>query len=132
MSSRIASYHAHVYYDVTHTRNVAETLRTRIAERFSVRLGRWHDASIGPHTMPMYQVAFLPAVFSALVPWLMLNRNDLTILIHPNTGAPRDDHLVHALWLGSVLPLKDDVLALKGDVNAMETAPNTMPTLAFD
>lgn len=132
MTTRISSYHAHIYYDPGTTRGTAERLREGIAERFSVRLGRWHDVPVGPHPEPMFQVAFLPALFATLVPWLMLKRTGLTVLVHPNSGAPRDDHLVHALWLGSVLPLNGDVLKIEEDVTAMETEPNTIPTLGAD
>jgi DOPA 4,5-dioxygenase len=132
MIIRISSYHAHIYYHPATSRGTAERLREAIAERFAVRLGRWHDVPVGPHPEPMYQVAFLPALFPTLVPWLMLNRAGLTVLVHPNTGAPRDDHLVHALWLGSVLPLKGAVLKIEEDVTAMETEPNTIPTLGAD
>ncbi len=128
MTSRIASYHAHIYYDVANTRRTAELLREQIALHFSVRLGRWHDVPIGPHPQAMYQVAFLPELFATLVPWLMLNRSDLAILVHPNTGAPRDDHLVHALWMGQVLPLDGSVLKSVEDVAEMETEPNTNPS----
>jgi len=58
----------------------------------------------------MYQVAFEPAVFAELVPWLALNREGLSVLVHPNTLAPRADHLEHALWLGTPLPVRSDVL----------------------
>lgn len=129
--SRVLSYHAHVYYDPAHTRAVAEALRQQIAERFSVQLGRWHDVPVGPHTAAMYQVAFEVAQFATLVPWLMLNRQGLDVLVHPNTLAPRDDHLVHALWLGRPLPLKEETLPPQIDA-AQESAiePNTAPTLA--
>jgi len=129
--SSILSYHAHVYYDPAHTRAVAEALRQQIGERFRVQLGRWHDAPVGPHTAAMYQVAFEVSQFATLVPWLMLNRNGLDVLVHPNTLAPRDDHLVHALWLGRPLPLKEETLPLQIDA-AQESAiePNTAPTLA--
>ena len=129
MPARIASYHAHIYYDPAATRPVAEALRARIAERFLVRLGRWHDVPVGPHPRAMFQVAFLPAAFPTFVPWLMLERAGLAVLIHPNTGRPRDDHLVHALWLGEILPLKDDVLPVTGDLATLETEPNTRPTI---
>lgn len=122
----ISSYHAHIYFDAA-TRGVAEYIRTQIAEQFSVRLGRWHDVPVGPHPQAMYQVAFLPQVFPALLPWLMLHRGGLNVLLHPNTGAPRADHLVHAAWLGAALPLKGDVLPETEDVAAMETEPNTFP-----
>lgn len=110
----IRSYHAHVYYDPT-TREVAEWLREQLGQRFAVQLGRWHDQFVGPHTGSMYQVAFAIDVFAELVPWLMLNRRGLRILVHPNTMAPRDDHLVHALWLGEPLALKGEVLPVRSD-----------------
>jgi len=102
--SEIASYHAHIYYDRA-TRERAERLRGWAAERFSVRLGNWHDAPVGPHPRPMFQIAFATDVFAQLVPWLLLNRLGLTVLVHPNTDNERADHLVHALWMGEVLPL---------------------------
>jgi DOPA 4,5-dioxygenase len=58
----------------------------------------------------MYQIAFETALFPLLVPFLMLNRQGLTVLVHPETNRPRDDHLLHALWLGAVLPLNGSIL----------------------
>jgi DOPA 4,5-dioxygenase len=127
----ILSYHAHVYYDPARTRNVAEALRQRIAERFVVQLGRWHEVPVGPHTAAMYQVAFSTQVFAAFVPWLMLNREGLDVLVHPNTLAPRDDHLMHALWLGNQRALKEAVLPARIDADQESPIePNTTPTLA--
>jgi len=100
----ITSYHAHVYYEAA-TREDAALVRERLAERFAVQLGRWHDRPVGPHPQPMYQIAFAVEVFPTLVPWLMLNRLGLAVLVHPNTDNPRDDHLVHALWMGRMLTL---------------------------
>ena len=132
MTHPISSYHAHIYFDPARNRDVAARVRDHIAARFSVRLGRWHEVPVGPHPQAMYQVAFLPEIFPAFVPWLMLNREGLTVLLHPNTGAPRADHLVHAFWMGAVLPLKGEVLAETEDVAAMETEPNTTPGLLAD
>lgn len=101
----IHSWHAHIYFDGPGQRAVADELRTLIAQRFEVQLGRWRDHLIGPHTRPMYMVAFAPATFARFVPWLALNRRGLDVLLHPNTLAPLADHLDHALWLGQSLPI---------------------------
>lgn len=128
----IASYHAHIYYEAAE-RPRAEHLRKLIGERFLLRIGSWHDHPVGPHTKGMYQLAFAVAEFPRLVPWLMLNRDGLSILVHPNTLCPRDDHLVHALWLGDPLPLKEEPLPVQLSARAeIEELPpaNTAPTIA--
>ena len=112
-ASRIDGYHAHVYYDAE-TRAVAERVREGIARHFSTRLGRWHDKPVGPHPVSMYQVAFAVEEFPRLVPWLMLNREGLSVLVHPETGNEYDDHAVYASWLGTPIPLRLDTLR-RGD-----------------
>jgi DOPA 4,5-dioxygenase len=107
----IKHYHAHVYYDPATTRERAARLRERLAETFpQATLGRWHDEIVGPHLRSMYQIAFPPALLATFLPWLMLNRDGLTILLHPGTGNPYADHTAHAAWLGGTLPLRTDVL----------------------
>ena len=59
----------------------------------------------------MYQIAFTPDLLPTLVPFLMLNRMGLTILLHPESGRPRDDHTLNAVWMGQVLPVKTEVLS---------------------
>jgi DOPA 4,5-dioxygenase len=129
--SEISSYHAHIYFDPGEARVRAERLRTLIGERFVARLGSWHDKPVGPHPKAMYQVAFATDLFPRFVPWMMLNRMGLTVLIHPNTRRPRDDHLSNALWLGEVLPLRGDILPVEMATDAIEELPepNTSPTL---
>jgi DOPA 4,5-dioxygenase len=106
----IAHYHAHVYYDPATSRGRAERLRERIAAEFpQAKLGRWHDELVGPHPQSMYQIAFAAATLGAFVPWLMLNRDGLTILLHPETGDDYTDHTAHAAWFGAVLPLRVEV-----------------------
>jgi DOPA 4,5-dioxygenase len=106
----INHYHAHVYYNAG-SRERAARLRERVGEAFpEAILGRWHDAPVGPHPQSMYQIAFPRTMLAAFLPWLMLNRDGLTILLHPETDNPRADHSAHALWFGAVLPLRLDAL----------------------
>lgn len=129
----IRSYHAHIYFHSLDERASALALRDAIAERFSVQLGRVHDQPIGPHDAPMYQVAFAPELFAAFVPWLMLNRGGLVVLVHPNTGRARDDHLVHALWLGAPLPIRAGVLSNDPAHDVISPiVPNTEPSLGSE
>ncbi len=108
----VRGYHAHVYYDEA-SRGAAERLRQRLGERFEIALGRWHDRPIGPHPRWSYQVAFAPEVFAEIVPFLMLNREGLTIFLHPDTGDDVPDHRDHPLWMGESLEV--DLEALKPD-----------------
>jgi aromatic ring-cleaving dioxygenase len=124
--AEIASYHAHIYYDPLTTRPVAERLRVWIGERFSVQLGRWHDAQVGPHDAAMFQVAFAKEVFTTLVPWLMLNHSGLSILVHPNTVNPKRDHVVDPFWIGARLPIHDDKLPVESELEGAPE-PNTTP-----
>jgi aromatic ring-cleaving dioxygenase len=103
----ITAYHAHVYYDPQTTRGRAEHLRQRVAAEFpQAQLGRWHDELVGPHTQSMYQIAFPSGMLGSFLPWLMLNREGLTILLHPEAGDDYRDHTAHAIWFGAVLPLR--------------------------
>ena len=107
----IRDYHAHIYFRTGAERALALAIRDWLGQHFAVRLGRVHDRPVGPHGLAMYQVAFEAPLFAALVPWLALNRQGLSVLVHPNTGRDRDDHLLHALWLGSPMPLRAEVLS---------------------
>src|SRR5205809_601579 len=80
--ARITEYHAHVYYDPAANRDRAALVRKGIAARFpEARLGRWHDQPVGPHPQAMYQVAFAADLLPAILPWLMLNRQGLAVLV---------------------------------------------------
>ena len=101
----ISGYHAHVYYDVA-TRPLAERLAETIAKAFPIQSGGFHDGPVGPHPIANLQIIFTVAEFQNVVPWLMLNRKGLDVLIHPLTDDSVEDHSRDALWLGTPVPLK--------------------------
>lgn len=102
--SVIKGYHAHIYFTGTN-KDIALRVREELGQKFAVKLGRVHDDPVGPHSSSMYLVMFGTGEFNKLVPWLMLNRSGLSILVHPETGNDVDDHSHHAMWLGEKLDL---------------------------
>jgi len=100
----VTGYHAHVYFDAA-TQAAAERLRDTIAADFTVELGRFSVDPIGPHPVSQFNVIFQAEEFQRLVPWLMLNREGLDILVHPLTNDMVDDHTIYALWLGKPVDL---------------------------
>ena len=120
-ASVIRFYHAHIYYNEA-LRPIAERLRNAIAQRFDVIMGRWRDEPVGPHPQAMYQVKFDPPEFAKIVPWLMINRAGLSVLVHPDTGDAISDHAVNALWLGDKLPLRMDILRKFVEAQARSTS----------
>ena len=109
----IYGYHAHVYYDKS-TLPIAEKLRATLAAGFPVELGQFSGEQVGPHPIPQFQVMFKKNAFQTVVPWLMLNRAGLDILVHPLTDDMVDDHTDYALWLGAPIKLKIETLQRRG------------------
>jgi len=107
--SDIRDWHAHIYFDAA-TREPAWALRERIEKSFQIELGRFHERPVGPHPRGSYQVLFRNDQLAVLLPWLALNRGELTVFVHPNTGQDLEDHRDRALWLGPSETLNLDVL----------------------
>ena len=106
-------YHAHIYYDPTRTRAVAERVCAAIEEKFPVEIDGFRDTPVGPHPIANVLIVFKPDQFEHVVPYLMLNRDGLDVLVHPLTESSYDDHSKNALWLGTPVPMKLDILRPK-------------------
>src|SRR5205814_8590399 len=107
--TELKGYHAHVYYDPT-TRPTAERLRDTIVSKFAVEPGAFSDEPRGPHPISQFNVIFRTEEFQNIVPWLMLNREGLDVLVHPLTDSSYNDHTALAMWLGAPVALKTDTL----------------------
>jgi aromatic ring-cleaving dioxygenase len=105
----VQGWHAHVYFNAG-SEERARRLCEQAAALFPLTMGRVHEQPVGPHADWSCQLAFEPGVFAQLVPWLVLNRQDLVVFVHPLTGNDLVDHRDRAMWMGAVRPLDLSVL----------------------
>jgi aromatic ring-cleaving dioxygenase len=119
--TELKGYHAHVYYDPA-TRSTAERLRDTIINKFTVEPGAFSDEPRGPHPISQFNVIFRTEEFQNIVPWLMLNREGLDVLVHPLTESSYDDHSKNALWLGTPVPMRLEILRPTYSANLMPGA----------
>lgn len=130
----IKSYHAHIYFDEDNYKKAAR-IRHWVIERFPVELGDWNTEPRGPHVSPSFYFGFTTDLFPIVVPWLQLNSLGLTILIHPNTGDPRSDHLHYSLWVNRSQPVNAYSWRRFEDGNEKDTEevnPNIDPTVVLE
>jgi DOPA 4,5-dioxygenase len=121
LMSEIKGYHAHVYYNAG-TKPTAARLRDTIVSKFVVEPGAFSDEPRGPHPISQFNVIFECDEFQNIVPWLMLNREALDVLVHPLTESSYDDHSKNALWLGTPVPMKLDILRPKYSESLLPSA----------
>ena len=114
-------YHAHVYFDAA-TRPIAERLRDAITAKFTVEAGTFADEPRGPHPVPQFNIIFEAPEFQKIVPWLMLNREGLDVLVHPLTESNYDDHSKYAMWLGTPVQLRLERLSKQLPQDLLPTA----------
>jgi aromatic ring-cleaving dioxygenase len=55
--------------------------------------GAFHNHCASPLTVAADQ-------FASVIPWLVLNRDGLTVFTHAQTGDALKDHTAHVIWLG--------------------------------
>jgi aromatic ring-cleaving dioxygenase len=99
-------YHAHIYYDPQRTRGVAQRICAAAEKQFPVENDGFRDEPRGPHPISNVLLVFKPDQFEHVVPWLMLNRGGLDVLVHPLTTDAVEDHRGYAIWLGNPVELK--------------------------
>jgi aromatic ring-cleaving dioxygenase len=102
---RIDGYHAHIYYDAA-TKPKVQRLAAAATDQLPVEIGGFSDEPVGPHPVGNLQLIFKPSEFASVVPWLMMNRNGLSVLVHPLTDDAVRDHDGQELWLGTPVPLR--------------------------
>jgi aromatic ring-cleaving dioxygenase len=102
--ANVVEYHAHVYFDAA-TLEKARRICEACRDTFGVVMGRMHEKPVGPHPDWSCQLLVPHEKLADVTRWLMLNRDGLVVLVHPETGNDLKDHTDHAMWMGAVRPL---------------------------
>jgi aromatic ring-cleaving dioxygenase len=105
-------FDAHIYFESIDLLE-ATNLRDKIKNTFNNHtffVGDMCTEPIGPHPMPMFEANFPQECFAEVVLWLMRERKNFSVLVHPLTGDDLYDHTQGAIWLGSSVELKYDIL----------------------
>jgi len=100
----IEVYHAHIYFNEASLQSARE-LYEKANILKNVKLGRFNEREVGPHTMWSFMILFNKSELSSVIPWLTVNKTDHSILIHPETGNDLLDHTEYAMWLGKSIDL---------------------------
>ena len=95
----IRDFHAHIYFDSDEV-DKARALGDAAHERFGVPVGHYHLRPVGPHPRGSVQLTVPAEQFGDLAQWLAIERGDLTIFAHANTGDDLADHTRHVIWFG--------------------------------
>ena len=97
--SQIRDFHAHIYYDAKEVEQ-AKALAASVQARFPVPVGHFHVRPVGPHPRGSVQLTVPTELFGDVAQFLALNRGNLTIFAHAETGDDRADHTDHVIWFG--------------------------------
>ena len=95
----IRDFHAHIYYDPEDV-ELARSLAAAVQARFPVAVGHFHLRPVGPHPRGSVQLTVPRDLFGDVAQFLALNRGDLTIFAHTETGDHFADHTSHVIWFG--------------------------------
>lgn len=95
----IRDFHAHIYYDPDQV-DVAKQLAAAAQASFPIAVGHFHLRPVGPHPRGSVQLTVPRDLFGYVAQFLALNRGDLTIFAHAETGDDLADHTRHVIWFG--------------------------------
>lgn len=101
-------FHAHIYFNAL-TRENALTLSSKVLSQgySGVKIIKIYDHKAGPHHLPMVEMHFTEKVKDQMLSFLQSHHENLSILIHEDSGDDFKDHL-NPQWVGEVLPIDFD------------------------
>lgn len=97
-------YHAHIYWASPEQRDQALQIRETL-KGLGCKVGQVHEVPIGPHPLPMFQVAYNSNMQDSVEELLVTMRQDLSVLLHESINDDVRDHTEGARWFGEKLSL---------------------------
>lgn len=104
----IKNFHIHLYFNKT-TIQVAKDLAKEIHQKFSISIGTFHERNVGPHPRWSVQLSVPTDLFGEILSFVAVNRKDLIVFTHPDTGNNLIDHTANAIWMGEMLGLNLEI-----------------------
>lgn len=103
----ITHFHAHLYYeDETYPKALDVIEKAKALDYLQV--GRAHKVPVGPHPVGSCQLLFETKYLDRILPWLIENRDGLSVFIHPVSGDDIFDHTEGVMFLGKPYKLNTD------------------------
>ncbi|TPX40763.1 hypothetical protein SeMB42_g02875 [Synchytrium endobioticum] len=104
----------HIYFLQNNHRSVKSIKALHGSFRRAFPLTRMYPIQArpgGPHTAGMFEVnACTPAELGAVFAWLVVNRGEHSVLIHPHVGNAVKEHTALATWMGQPFPIDTEML----------------------
>ena len=99
-------YHIHFYCEANEIEKCLAVRKQFVFDLKEVEgTGSVRKQPVGPHPLPMFESWFGHEHLDAVLRWAMLNRQGLSVMVHPLSGDDLADHRDHSLWLGKPLAL---------------------------
>ncbi len=106
------TYHAHVYFSLNEAALAAKVRENIIKDIPQLTYaGQLIPISVGPHTKPMFELHIPAGIINYAKASIDELREGLSVLIHPVQQDELDAHTNSAVWLGTKLALKLEVLS---------------------
>ncbi|TPX31037.1 hypothetical protein SmJEL517_g05549 [Synchytrium microbalum] len=105
----------HVYFWQNNAKSVKSIIKLHDDFRREfpeIRVYMIHSKPVGPHTVGMFEInTFSPLETGVVFSWMVVNRGEHSVLIHPHTDDPVHEHSVLATWMGQPVPIDLEMLA---------------------
>jgi DOPA 4,5-dioxygenase len=108
VAAQIENYDVHIYVGNDNVTDgiLARRLAEALVHTFPDATSKVYDVpAIGPHTQSNFEVVIDKKALGEVMQFLQMNRDHLSVLVHPHTGDEMRDHHESALWLGDPVPL---------------------------